>query len=313
MKYCETLYINCENNGQIAELHNSHVIRMDNTNFHAYAQFICFLGRVFFTAARLSQDGILKKPYNVSFIVPKIKKFKEEDAETNLVRLKYIANNFIPPEYGLVISIYAHQESFAAPVVPENKLGTPHDSFIMWPYKRQWNTKNTKNYIAINDISCLIKNRNYDNEKYKKILDTIINQLEISGTKYKFVDYTMPIKEVFNRLLSCKTFLSWSGGCYHIAGGLNVPTVGFGHGPYTQMNNYIYNRPAGRPLRKPILKTVWGESYNHQGKVIHYDEFKGVFESEQSHVINNIGTLEKKEELDFLRLLWSRDWNYNWN
>ena len=93
------------------------------------------------------------------------------------------------------------------------------------------------------------------NEKYKKISDTIINQLEIYNTKYKFVDYTMPIDEVFNRLLSCKAFLSWAGGCYHIAGGLNVPTVGFGHSPYTQINNYIYSRPAGRPLDKPIIKT----------------------------------------------------------
>jgi len=307
MKYCETLYINCENNGQIAELHNSHVIRMDNTNFHAYGIFICFLSKVFFTATRLNKDGILKKPYNVSIVIPKIKKFKEEDVETNLVRLKYIANNFIPPDNGLIISIYTHVED-----IKGSKVLTPHDSYIIWPYKRQWDRQNTKDYVVINDISCLIKNKNYDNEKYKRTFDNIINHLEMYDVKYKFVDYTMSIKEVFNRLIACKIFLSWSGGCYFIAGGLNVPTLGFGHGHWTQMNNYIYNRPAGRPHSKPILRTVWGESYHHQGKIIHYDEFKGIFKSEQCNVINNIGTLEKKEELNLLRQLWSRDWK-NWN
>jgi len=305
MKYCETLYINCENNGQIAELHNSHVIRMDRTNFHAYCIFTCFLGRVFFTAARLSEDAILKNPYNVSIIIPKIKKFKEEDAETNLVRLKYIANNFIPPEYGLVISIYEHPDM-------SSKIGTAFDSYIMWPYKKQWNSLNTKDYIAINDISCLVKNKNYDNDKTEKTFNILINQLEKYNVKYKFVDYTMSVADVFDTLLSCKIFLSWSGGCYYIAGGLNVPTIGFGHSPYTQMNNYIYNRPVGRPLTEPILKTAWGESYHHQKRIIHYNEFKGIFESEQSNVINNIGTLEKKEELNLLRQLWSRDWK-NWN
>ena len=127
--------------------------------------------------------------------------------------------------------------------------------------------------------------------------------------KYKFVDYTMSIEEVFNRLIACKIFLSWSGGCYFLAGGLNVPTIGFGHGHYTQMNNQIYNRPAGRPHGEPILRTVWGESYHHQKRIIQYNELRGIFEDRQTHVVNNIGLFEKEEEINLLRRLWSRNWD----
>ena len=140
----------------IPELHNSDVIRLDNRNFQAYNIFISLIGEVFFKAERLQSNNILDKPYSVSLVIPKIKKFKEEDAEDNLTRIEYIVNNFVAPRNGIIISIYEAVENI--------KIITPFYSFVVWPFKKQWEKRkdNHQEYVTIQSIDSIKDNKNYN-------------------------------------------------------------------------------------------------------------------------------------------------------
>jgi len=315
MKYIDTWYINCENNGHIPELHNSDVIRFDNRNYHTYGIWICFLGHVFFKASRLNENGILDKPYSVSIVLPLIEKYKDEDTEDNLTRIKYIVENYVPPKNGMIISIYESVEN--------KKIITPFDFIIKWPYKKQWEKNKTEDYIAINDIATLQKKHKdvgaektvhsitgatlqqrisgYQIDKMEVAFNNIIDILNEFGLEYKLVDYSMPVNDLFNTLLKCKLFCSWTGGPYYIAGGLNVPTLGYGTTPFAQSNNYFTKRITGTTLDKPILQTFWGMSLSHPGKVVHYDEENGVHQRKQTSIIDNIGIVSSDIEKNILR------------
>mgnify|MGYP001242219330 CR=1 FL=1 len=292
MKYIETFYIYCEPDGNIPELHNSDVIRLDNNNCHAYGIFICFLGQVFLKATRLNENGILDKPYSVSLVIPKIGKFNDKQGDTNLERIKFIANNFVPPKNGIKFSVYEAKENM--------KYITASDYFTIWPYKKQWDYNNTKNYVAINDINFIEKNKNYDFDRIKKTYESILNELTSFGIQYKLVGYDEPIEETFNILRQSKLFLSWSGGCYYLAGGLNVPTLAFGNCPLTQIDNYANLKPPGRPFVNKVLRTCWGEHFLHQERITHFDKKNGIHQRAQSHTLN-IGNVEKIEEYNILK------------
>ena len=294
MRYCKTLYINCKEKKHIPELHNSDVIRLDNRNFQAYGIFISLIGEVFFKAERLQSNNILDKPYSVSLVIPKIEKFKEEDVENNLTRIEYIVNNFVAPKNGIVISIYEAVENV--------KIITPFDFFVVWPFKKQWEKRkgNHKNYVTIQSIDSIKNNNNYNFERIEKTYNTILKELNNIGLDYKLVDYRMSIETVFDILLNTELFFSWSGGCYYLAGGLNVPTLGFGDGPLTQMNNFASLMPPGREFKDKILRTCWGESFMHPRRIVHYDKQKGIHQRAQSNTFN-IGSVETKEEIQFLR------------
>ena len=271
MKYCETLYLNCESDF-IPKLHNSDVIRLDNHNYHAYGIFICFLGQVFFKATRMQENDILDKPYSVSIVIPKIEKFKDEDVEDNLTRLKYIANNFVPPEKGIIISIYEAPE--------HKKIITPFDFYIMWPYKRQWQKDKTDDYVAVGHQD------NMSDEAFKNTID-VLNEYAIN---YKLINYTMKLEEVFDILLNCKFLCSWTGGPYFIAGGLNVPTLGYGNNPLVQVDCYHSHKLTGNKLKNRILRTHWGEAWTQPGRIVHFNNESGVHQKEQS-VVKNMGNV----------------------
>jgi|TARA_R100000084_G_scaffold108735_1_gene72200 hypothetical protein len=290
MKYCETLYLNCESNF-IPELHNSDVIRFDNRNYHAYGTFTALLGHLFFKAYRIQDNGLLKQPYSASIILPKIEKFKPEDPEDNLTRIKYILNNFVPPKYGIIVSIYEAMEHI--------KCLTPFDSFVNWPFKMRWESNLTKEFVLIQDVKTLKNNKNYD---YNRILNSyhrIIKEVTSIGLNWKIVNYSTSLPDVFWALLHCKCFFSWSGGIYYLAGGTNTPTLGFGNNPYVQIDNYATFKPPGRTFDKKLVRTAWGETHFHPGRILMYKDKFGLYQGPQEHV-TNIGNVESKEELNIM-------------
>ena len=289
MRHCETLYINCESN-HIPSLHNSEVIRFDNRNYHAYGTFTALLSHLFFKAYRIQDNGLLKQPYSASIILPKVEKFKPEDPEDNLTRIKYMLNNFVPPKYGIIISIYEAMEHI--------KCLTPNDFFVVWPYKKQWTGKG--NYVVLQDIKPTEKNNNYDYDSITKSYNNILHELNNVGIEYKIIGYTTPIKEVFNLLRDSKLYITWCGGLNFLSGGLSVPTLVFGHNPAAQIDNYLDVKLLGNPFKNNVLKTMWGESLHHQERVIHFNEEKGIHQSEQKNT-KNIGNVMSNEEIDILK------------
>lgn len=290
MKYIDTLCINCEmsNSGwEIAQLNSSHVIRLDQNNYHAYCIFISMFGEAFFTAQQLQSEGILDRPYKVAVVIPKIEKFKDEDPEDNLTRIKYILNNFVPPKHGIAITFYEHWQ--------EKKVQKPFGPFIVWPYKESW--KNTDDFVTLANVDEIENNVLYPNSK--EIYNRIINELNELSIEYKTVDYTTPIDELFNTLRKTKLLISYPGCAYYIAGGLGTPCLGFSDNRLTMTDNYINRKHQGSKDLVPTLTTAWGEWCLHHGKIVHFDK-NNLHNRPQSNTIN-IGKLETERDYEVLR------------
>jgi len=312
MKYCETLYINCEDNGQIPELHNSHVMRLDDTkitpNSHAYYQLVFCLGELFHTAQSLQFNNILNESYSASIIVLDNKKFKESDYETNVERIKFIANNFIPPDKGIIISIYESNIENCQGFLRQN-------GDIMWTFKKQWNKDDAEDYVVLQGLGDVIDHSAHG--KSKSIFSRIVNQIEELGINYKIIDYTTSIKETFDTLLKCKLLISYTGGPYFLAGGLNVPTLAFGENLFEKTNYYLNKIRISKPVdykenRMAIdpdyhvepknLLTAWGISRTRHvpSFVYTYNEEKKFHSKIVDHV-KNIGQVINEEDYDILK------------
>jgi len=292
MKYYETLYLNCKNNGHIPELHNSDVVRFDDRNYHAYGSMVSLIGPMFFKAYRLHKCGILNKPYSVSFVIPKIEKFKDEDPEDNLERIKYILNEFVPPETGLIISIYEAPEGF--------KCITPFDFFIMWPFRNQWNKESAEDFVLIQDIEQIKTNNNYHWPRLKGSLDRIKNELTDLDIPYYFVDYKTPIADLFQGLSKCRAFFTFTGGIYYLAGLKGTPTISFGDSPFAQIDNYAEVKFPGKPFKDKVIQTCWGIHGLHAEKIIQLTSDNDMYQGPQK-VVTNIGNVEGKKEIEILR------------
>jgi hypothetical protein len=299
MKHVETLYINCEDNGHMPRLNNSHVQRLDQYNYHAYSIFVSHISNIFFNAQNLQSEGILNEPYCASIVIPKVESFKGQ-FEDNLTRIKYIANNFVPPKNGVIISLYEHWQ--------DNKVLTPYNTSIVWPYKKQWDKENAKDYVCLQTVT--EKNIEHKGsyaknaeavEEYKRI----VNELNTLGIEYKNVSYDMRIDSVFKLLLSSRALISYSGATYYLAGGLNVPTIAFGNEhsnfmEHTITDNYTKVKLQGSKELVDVLKTGWGKEWSHQGKIIHYNKEKGITNEPQRNTIN-IGSLITDRDYEILR------------
>ena len=291
MKYIDTLCINCDMTSMsFAQPESSHVIRMDQSNYHAYCFYACMFGEVFYTAQQLQSEGILTCSYKVAVVIPKIESFKDSEPEDNLTRMKFILNKFVPPEKGIAISFYEHWQ--------EKKVIKPFGAFYVWPYKEQWNKDNCEDYICIQSIDEIVDNFRYPN--IEKIYERMMKEVDSIGIPYKIVGYKQPIEDMYNTLLKSKLLLSYTGASYLIAGGLNLPTLAFGDNMHSVTDNYANRKLQGSKDLVPVLTTAWGEWCIHGGKILHYDKVNGLHNRPQSNTIN-IGKVETERDYEILR------------
>lgn len=293
MRYIDTICINCEmsNNGwEIAQLDSSHVIRMDQSNYHAYCVYVSMFGEAFFTAQQLQSEGILDKPYKVAVVIPKIEVYKDCEPEDNLTRMKFILEKFVPPEKGIAITFYEHWQ--------EKKVIKPFGMFYVWPFKEQWKRENCDDYVSVQTIDEVIGNVRYPN--IENMYERVIKELDDNNIKYKHVGYKQTSEEMYNTLLKSKLLLSYTGTSYLISAGLGLPTVAFGDTPHSITDNYVNRKLQGSKELVPILTTAWGEWCIHAGKILHYDEINGLHNRPQSNTIN-IGKLETDRDYEILR------------
>ena len=295
MEYINTIYINCRR-GHVPELHNSEVIRFDTRNCHGYALFAGLFGSLFAKAFRLQESGILEKPYCASIVLPRIEKFKEEDPETNMERIRFILKNLVPPKKGIIISIYLAEEN--------QKFITPFTLDTIWSFKNRWENIRTQEFVVIQDIKDVKNNKKHhlDWKKGTISVDNIKRELDSVNVPYEVIDYSTSIQKVFYLLLNCKMFLTPHSGAYFLAAGLNTPTVCFGESVYSKTNDYLETNNIGLKLKEKVLSTPWGRGpYNQHAGRITIGNGETIYQGKQEYTKANIGNVENNEDYDVLR------------
>ena len=292
MKLIETLYVNCKHNySSHNNPQNSHVLRLDQKNEHAYGVFYCHISNLYGMIENLQDEGILHDPipYHVTIIFNKIEKFSEDRKETNLEILKYFIYNLLPPVNGVIISIYEH---------PQVRVVRTHYWLsTIWPFKNLWKDIGSE-CIAIQPPIFSKDSRNYPN--IEKTYDNIIKEINAIGVNTKEVGYFNTIEENIDILLKCKLLITYTGCCYYIAAGLNIPTLTYGPNKWAITDNYENRKMADESSYHDVLITHWGSPGHSINKVMHYDDEKGIHHKPQSYTVN-IGKVETDRDYEILR------------
>jgi DNA polymerase III delta prime subunit len=275
---CEEYY--CEEKYSPPTVGDSHVIRMNKKDYHAYCIFICNIGELFFTAQQLQSEGALDGPYRATIVLPKVETYDKHGVqpEDNLTRIKFLLNSFVPPEKGIIVTLCEHWQ--------EKHIMTPYGTFWLWPYKRQWKKENTENYVAVQSVKEIVDHKAQPD--IVEIHEKVIKELDDSKIQYKLVGYHLTIEELFDTLLKSKMLLTATSCSYYIAGGLNVPTIAYGKRNAQTDSDTVKNF------------TAWGNTFLSNAKLIHYDEANGIHNRPQNY-ITNIGEVKTDKEYNILR------------
>ena len=293
MKLIETLYINCKHSYSLTvNPQNSHVLRLDKNNEHAYGVLYTHISNLYGLIENLQEEGILHNPspYHVTIVFNKIEKFKPDRNETNLDILKYLINNLFPPVNGVIISVYEHPQ--------QNKSRTHFWLSTIWPFKNKWNENNTEDYIALQPPVFMKDPINYPG--IELIYERVVKELNKLGENVVYVGYENTIEQNIKLLTKCRLLVSYTGCSYYLAAGLNVPTITYGPNKYCITDNYEYRKSAEGDIYRATLISHWESPGHSINKIMHYDDEKGIHHKPQTYTVN-IGKVETDRDYQILR------------
>ena len=158
--------------------------------------------------------GYLLMSWNILILVPEDKcgKFKEEDFETNLDRLKFLTQSFQKPDFEVAYTIAT------VPHVPfkDSEIFTS-----LWPFKKQW--IGDGDYVMIKEPfptgfdSYHVKTRGIS-------LDKAFKHAEDNNLKVKMFDYKTKWSDLVEDMIHCKYIISERSTLLALALFTNTPT-----------------------------------------------------------------------------------------
>ena len=181
----KTHFIGCEViDNYKPSITDSHVLRLDSKNVWSYGPVLDNLSACCHLA--YSMKDVTTEPFKVSVLVPFVKTRKVYDESTNVDVLDFLISKLMPPPNGIIFSIIQ--------INMERKHVTPFFLANVWPFVDKWDPQN--------HISVQIPEPNVSDNKLNPLMRDWIELEKIlkSFNKYdiKYVDYSMPIEEVYN-------------------------------------------------------------------------------------------------------------------
>ena len=206
----------------------SQIIRYDSKNSFATANILSPLHRACHYAESVSNeilfDGEIHKavsngpPCYVSIFLHEICKRKETDVNTNYDTIKFFIEHLKPPKDGIIFTVY-EMGNYNRDVV------TPFQLTYLWPFKDEWKPSG--------HITLQIPEENMDDDKYMKARYEYMEVKEILKD-YDYpvyeIDYSMPIEEIYNKIMTTNLHISYTGASYYIAGAAKIPMLSYGPG-----------------------------------------------------------------------------------
>ena len=248
----ETFYLGCENNGEVATSENN--FDRINERFNAsHRPTMGILCRHFFYAQLLQQEGSLDKPYKLALIFKEGRldaKIKEQNAFTVKDTIYFFLNNMLPPEKGIIVSIYISDTI-------DNTIPPYEDFRCITPMKDELLWRGDGDYITFQDVenSNPGTKQRFLNHENKEVLQQID---KISMYPVKKITYSMGEKEIFNLLKHAKFNLSYPGGTYYSAAMINCPTIGV----YIDKLSIVkYDNKPDLKKRRSITRTMHEEYF----------------------------------------------------
>ena len=277
----ETFYLGCENNGEVATTENN-FDRINERFNTAHRPVMGILCRHFFYAQLLQQEGSLNKPYKLALIFKEGRldsKIKKQNAFTVKDTIYFFLNNMLPPEKGIIVSIYIYDTiDNTIPPYEDFRCITPMKDELLWEGDGDYITfQDAENFNSVNL-------RRFLNHENKEVLQQID---KISTYPVKRITYSMGEKEIFHLLKHAKFNVSYPGGTYYSAAMINCPTIGV----YIDKHSMDDGKPDPKK-RRSITRTMHEDMFKAiaEGYFIYDRKTKKAVRRRQNylrHVTNN--------------------------
>ena len=217
----KTLYLNCDDTGEISNFDNN-VIRINKRFNMGHRPVMGLLCPHFYNSQIMFLDKIISEPYKLTICLYKglfDKKCKPSNKSTIGNTLTFFLNNLLPPDNGMIVSIYESETM-------ENKVKIDEHFKHFIPFKEEMAWVGDGDYITLHDIEDTVSERRKVQLNQSSHSEIIKNIDDISIYPVKRINYEMTEEEMFSTLKHTKFHLTYPGATYFSAGMINCPTIG---------------------------------------------------------------------------------------
>lgn len=154
--------------------------------------------------------------------------FKEEDQETRLERLEFILSKMKSPSNGLNLSLYEISDQWLEEDYDGEgmKVTWPFHTLTKWPLIDSWSENSHSDYVSFQKTEKL--SYLHTIPKQIEIENKILDLLDKSGTKIKFVSYDQKSDYIYDTILNARYHVSYCGASWWLAQMLNTPVYSYG-------------------------------------------------------------------------------------
>lgn len=220
MDYLTTLYIGCEDNGEIAAPGINGTTYLTQHNTQGHMELMNIVSNPFVSSQFLFEMKVLDGPTKHCFLVDRkleILQWTKDHVDTQIESILYFINSYQPPSNGMIISLY-YVDGFQ--YYQSATLAS------LWPFKQQFHWLGDGDYITFQDYEP--NTRHFNKLEY---LNTPVGKIAQEIEKHsihpvKRISYSMGDKKIFEILKHSKFHISYAGATYHSAGIIKCPTIG---------------------------------------------------------------------------------------
>lgn len=296
MNYIETLYLGADESAGIAKPGESVPVRFCWATMYSWATVVNTVSNAFAQAQLLFQEGAYEGPVKIAvYYTKEDHKRKETDSETIHERMKWLFQNMMEPECGLVVSFYHLPEGREHIVIP---------FFIasFWPTKKQWAPQGT--YITIQKTEDGIGGAK--KEKIYNEAPIYIAKAEEMAAKYgyeiKYIDYTMPYDEMLDLLVGSDHHFTYAGATYYFAACVGVPVTAWTYFERRYRLGTYYDYDTKERIDCMAEDGQWGKITSNKVRILRWDWDRKVVLNKAEDYAYHLASVEELERIFLKRI-----------
>ncbi len=231
MKLYKTYRINTKDPVDLVDITQSRLCYINSRGAYGWCDNLSKISEIFIDAQLKSKFSDKTPHYTI--IVPDWmwKKVKIEDSYHSYERVEFLINNFVPPDNGLVVSVYIVSKEEDENLFTKFPGATDSVSNgVEWPFctNIKWDMKDLdkpKKFVTWNKVDTSFQGRR---DPEVLLLEEEIEQTLIGlGIPYHNISYTMSPQKTYDIMSESCLHISYVGASWWLAHHMNIPVLDY--------------------------------------------------------------------------------------
>lgn len=261
LEYYKTYRINTAEAWTKVDIDRSRLCYINSRGAFGWCDILAKLSEVFLDAQLKSR--LTDRTPHYTIVTPEwvLDKLWEGDEYESYDRIEFVINNFIPPDNGIIISVYIISEEADLNLFePYHDDKDKRSNGVEWPFitNTKWSLKDQglpKEYVTWNRLG-----RTFQKEQYPHLLqieEWLEEALDRYDIPHKIIDYSMSPKRTYDIMSSSALHISYVGATWWLAHYMDIPIFDYGlTGPMGSLFGEL--RAPGRAKKHPQM--TWDSS-----------------------------------------------------